>query len=129
MELTLFLSKLLGLYMIIGGLGIMLRRSYFMPVVGAFVEERLTRMVVAILELLGGLALILSHNVWDSLPAAIISSFGWALAIEGTLYLLLSDKMIADGIKVVNRPSWYVFGGLFALVLGTYLAAVGFGVI
>ncbi len=127
MELTILLAKVFGLYLIIGGASIMLRERYFMPVVGAFVEERLTRLVVGILELLGGLFLVVSHTDWSSVPAGIITAFGWVLVIEGTLYLLLPDESVEKLIKAMNSKYWYILGGALAIFLGTYLAGFGFG--
>lgn len=127
MELTILLAKVFGLYLIIGGASIMLRERYFMPVVGAFVEERLTRLVVGILELLGGLFLAVSHTDWSSVPAGIITAFGWVLVIEGTLYLLLPDESVEKLIKAMNSKYWYILGGALAIFLGTYLAGFGFG--
>ncbi len=88
MALTLFLSKVLGIALIIMGTAIMVRRRYFIPVFGAFVEERLTRAVVSMIELVAGLFLVLSHTAWSPPPAAIISVFGWMAVIEATAYLL-----------------------------------------
>lgn len=77
MELTLYLSKVLGIGLTITGAAIMLRRRYFVPVFGAFVKERLTRATVSLIELFAGLFLVIGHNVWSPLPAAVISLLGW----------------------------------------------------
>ncbi len=127
MELTILLAKVFGLYLIIGGASIMLRERYFMPVVGAFVEERLTRLVVGILELIAGLFLAVSHTDWSSIPAGVITAFGWVMVIEGTLYLLLPDESVEKLIKAMNSKYWYILGGALAIFLGTYLAGFGFG--
>ncbi|MFQ5540917.1 MAG: hypothetical protein ACE5F4_01585 [Candidatus Paceibacteria bacterium] len=127
MELTILLSQVFGIYLIIVGAAIMLRKRYFIPVFASFVDERLTRALVAIAELITGLFLILTHNVWTSLPAGIISFAGWALAVEGTLYLLLSDNAVEKLFRVFNVKSWYIAGGIISIALGIYLAGFGFG--
>jgi uncharacterized membrane protein HdeD (DUF308 family) len=127
MELTVYLSQVLGLFLIICGIAIMVRRSYFAPVVGGFVEDRLTRMIVGVLELLAGLFLATAHTDWSTLPASIITAIGWLLVMEGTGYLLLSDKQMTSIIKMANNRVWYVFGGCLSIVLGAYLAFFGFG--
>lgn len=127
--LTLYLAQVLGLYLLIAGAVVMLRKRYFIPVVGAFIEDRMLRLIVAMIEVLGGLALVIGHSVWSSFPAAIITLFGLLLIIEGILYLILSDEMVERYISMVNRPAWYILGGLGSIVLGGYLAAAGFGLI
>jgi predicted phage tail protein len=127
MELTIFLAQLFGLYTIIGGVAIMLRESYYIPVLGAFVKEPLTRLVIALLEVLGGLMLVLLHTNWSSTPAIIITVCGWAVLLEGIFYMLASDKTVEKLVSVCNVKTWYFFGGMISIVLGAYLAGFGFG--
>lgn len=127
MALTIFLAKLFGLYAIIGGVVILIRESYFLPVLGAFVKERLLRLVIAILEVLGGLALVLTHNNWSSLAAGIITVFGWAMLLEGVFYMVASDDAIESLMKVFNNKTWYLFSGILSIAFGIYLTGFGFG--
>src|SRR5690242_3019597 len=94
MTSTILLSQVFGLYFIIVGAAIVIRRRYFLPVFGAFIEERLTRAIVALIELLAGLFLVVMHNDWSSMPAVIISLLGWITTVEGSAYLLLSDEFV-----------------------------------
>lgn len=127
MELTIFLSKVFGLYLLIAGLVIMSRQSYFASVVSRFVEERLTRMILAILELVAGIFLVMGHDDWVTTPGIIITIFGWMLVAEGVLYLALPDKKLAKFIKMFNKPMWYRWGGALSLLLGAYLLSFGYG--
>lgn len=125
--LTILLAKVFGLSLIIGGVAIWARKRHFVPIVGAFVEDKLTRVVVAILELTGGLFLVNTHNIWNTPVEAIVSLFGWCLLLEGSFYLLSSDETVEKVIKPLNNKSWYLLGGVFSILLGVYLAGSGFG--
>jgi hypothetical protein len=127
MTSTILLSQVFGLYFIIVGAAIVIRRRYFLPVFGAFIEERLTRAIVALIELLAGLFLVVMHNDWSSMPAAIISLLGWITAVEGSAYLLLSDEFVEKMFRALNTTSWYVVSGLLSVLGGLYLAGYGFG--
>jgi hypothetical protein len=127
MELTIYLAKVFGIALIIMGAAIMARRRYFVPVFGAFAEERLLRTVTAFIELIGALFLIIGHNVWSPLPAAIITLFGWIALIESVCYMLLPDETVDGLIKSVNKPAWYIGGGVISILIGIYLAGFGFG--
>lgn len=127
MSLTILLSRVLGIFLVIVGAAILIRRHYFIPVFATFAEERLTRVIVCLIELLAGLFLIVVHNEWSSVPAGIISAIGWIALVESTAYLLLPDPLVEQFIRAFNKPLWYVVGGLFAVVVGVYLAAFGFG--
>jgi hypothetical protein len=127
MELTILLSKVFGIYLIIGGLACLIRQKWFMSVVHNFVEEKLLRLVVAIAELVAGLFLIFNHNIWSSFGEGLVSLFGWMMALEGALYLFLSDKAVRKLIGFFNKKGWYTFGGVLSIVLGIYLIRIGFG--
>lgn len=127
MELTLFLAKVFGVYLLVAGATLMVRRGYFVPVLGAFVEQRELRMIVGFVELLAGLFLVMSHIVWSPTPALIITLIGIMTAIEGFMYLVLPDEVIEKWIAKFNVQAWYVCGGLASVVLGGYLASYGFG--
>jgi uncharacterized membrane protein HdeD (DUF308 family) len=129
METTILLSKVLGLFLVIAGFSIMVRKHYFAPVIGGFVEERLMRMLIGILELIAGLFLAVQHMDFSSLPATIISVLGIALVVEGTAYLLMPDHMVKKIIRFYNVPMWYHAGGAFSVLLGAYLVFFGFGLI
>ena len=129
METTLFLSQVLGLFLLIVGSAVLYRKQYLVPVIGEFVEERLMRMVMGILELLAGLFLVLAHTDWSSIPAGIITAIGYLLVIEGTAYLLLPDAAMRWVIRTFNVRLWYHLGGVLAIMLGAYLCAYGFALL
>lgn len=127
METTVYLAQLFGLFLIIVGASVMYRKQYYVPVIGAFVEERLMRMVMGVLELAAGLSIILAHNEWSSPAASIVTTIGYLLVLEGTMYLLLPDKVMGWVIRTFNVKAWYVVGGTLSILLGTYLCFFGFG--
>lgn len=126
METTLLLSKVLGLFLIIVGAVVMVRKEYFIPLISVFVKERFTRLVLSTVELLAGLFLIVTHNDFSSLQAGIISLFGWIAVIESILYLAAPDRTLQKFVSKFNSPAIYVFGGFASIVLGVYLAGIGF---
>lgn len=127
METTILLAKVLGLFIIIVGVIVMVRREYFIPLISVFVKERFTRLVMSVVELVAGLFLVVTHSIFTSAPAAIISAFGWIAVIESILYLAAPDKTLQKMISRFNSPTFYLFGGLASIILGLYLANYGFG--
>lgn len=126
MELTILLSKVFGIYLLVGGLAYMVRRKYFMAVVHDFVSDRALRMILAVAELVAGLFLVLSHNMWDSWPERIVSFAGWMIVVEGVFYLFMPESVIKKVLKVFNTRGWYVVGGIVSILLGIYLVNFGF---
>jgi hypothetical protein len=125
--LTIFLAKAIGIVLVMTGAAIVIRRHYFLPVFGAYVEQRLLRTTMSMIELLAGIFLVVGHNVWSPLPAAMITILGWMAVLEATIYLFLPDRLVAKFIGTFNTANWYVVGGSLASVVGVYLAGFGFG--
>lgn len=125
----LLLAQLLGVYFIIVGGVVMLRRSSVMPAINDLVANRALLMVIALIELAAGLAIVLNYPSITPDWVGVISLVGWMLAVESVLYLALPNKKIQKMIRYFNTESWYVSGGVLSVILGAYLAGVGFGVV
>jgi hypothetical protein len=127
MALTILLAKVIGIVLAVIGAMILIRRQHFLSVFAAYAEQRLLRTTMSMIELLAGIFLVVGHNVWSPLPAALITIIGWMAVLEAAIYLLLSDRLVAKFIATFNTATWYVIGGSLAIVVGGYLAGFGFG--
>ncbi|OHA58100.1 MAG: hypothetical protein A2571_03615 [Candidatus Vogelbacteria bacterium RIFOXYD1_FULL_44_32] len=127
MELSIFLSQALGIYLVLIGLICITRRKMMMAAVADMINNRALIYLVGILELLAGIGLVLVHNIWAWNATVIITITGWAMLIEAIAYLVLPYRVVAKIFRRFNTKNWYVGGGLVAVLLGAYLAAVGFG--
>lgn len=85
--------------------------------------------MISAIELLVALFLVMMHNEWSSIPAVIITLFGWMALMESIVYLALPNRVVEPLIADFNIPMLYVFGGVVALVLGVHLSTFGFGFI
>jgi hypothetical protein len=82
------------------------RRRYFLPVFASYPDQRLLRAVVSMAEVLAGLFLVVMHNRWSPLPAAVITVVGWLVLLEGLLYLALPDDRVRRFIATFNTEGW-----------------------
>lgn len=126
MELTILLSKVFGIYLIVGGLAYTIRQKYFMAVVHDFVGDRALRMVLAVAELGAGLFLVLTHNLWDTWPERLVSLAGWLAVLEGAFYLIMPESVVKKTLRAFNTKGWYIGGGVVSILLGIYLVNFGF---
>ena len=126
--MDLFFAQLFGLYFIIMGAIIAVRRDNVMPSVSRFADEGPLLLVIAVVEIVAGLGLILAFPGF-TLPdlAGWISVIGYMLVVEGVIYLAAPATFVRRFIGYFNRPSWYVVGGVLSVLAGLYLAGKGFG--
>lgn len=127
MELTILLSKILGVYMLIAGLAVLMNRRHLMAGIVAMAKERFAQIMAGIIALLFGLVLVNIHNDWSTLPASIVSLIGWAALVKGLFYLFMPEKGLTKLMHALTERSWYLIDGIVILVAGLYLAGYGYG--
>lgn len=123
---TIFLSQLFGIYFILIGLVVLLRRGSLLPVIREVISNRALLFVVAAIELIAGLALTLTYPAIRASVEGLLSLIGWMLIVEGVLYMLLPMKDVKKMISSFNKPSWYLTGAVISVAMGLYLVAYGF---
>lgn len=125
--MELFFAKLFGLYFIIVGSLIMLRRDSLIPAVIRFARDRALVLIFSALEIAAGLALVIAYPVVGSSVPGIISLVGYILVIEGMFYLAAPAAFMRAMIGYFNKPLWFVIGGFLSILAGIFLAGRGFG--
>ncbi|MHB1087124.1 MAG: hypothetical protein ACYCZ0_05245 [Minisyncoccota bacterium] len=123
------LAQLLGLYFIIVGVIVLYRRRSIMPALSQLVANRALLLVIALVEILAGLSVILTYPTIEPSVEGVIAVIGWVLAIEGVLYLAMPFRVVQRFVRKFNNETWYGTGGAVAVLLGGYLAGIGFGIL
>jgi hypothetical protein len=125
--MELYLAKLLGLYFIIVGIVILIRRKSVMPTVKELASSKALLMVMAIFEIIAGLAIVLSFPMVTWNLGGVLSIVGYMMVVEGIIYLALPSRAVQKFVGWFNRPGWYIGGGILAVIVGICLAGHGFG--
>jgi putative exporter of polyketide antibiotics len=126
---TLFLCRLLGLFCLLAGLTMLIRgREVGELVIAALLHNAPLMFIVGLLMLLGGLALVLLHNVWTGgvLPV-VVTLIGWLTLAKGLLLISLSPEGAAQFYLGDLRYAqlYYVYAA-FSLLIGAGLTYGGF---
>lgn len=125
--LTLFLAKLIGIVAIVKGIAILSKKKECASVVGEFMHDKPLMYFVSILELVGGLAIVLNHNIWaGSTAAVIITIMGWLMIAEGIAVAVLPQRSMTKLFKSFTKGGALNSWGFVALIIGIYLTYVGF---
>lgn len=126
MEISIFLAKIIGLYLIITGIFTFVRYNLLEKIITDISNQRGSLFFMAILTLIMGLLLVVSHNIWVSDWRIIITLIGWLTLIGGLVRLFFLDEMrrMTDW-WLKNKSAMLVLTGIFFL-LGCYLVYKGF---
>lgn len=125
--MELFLAKLFGLYFLIAGGVIMLRQRSLMTTVMELFSSKPLIMLLGLLELGAGLALVIAMPNVTPDWRGVIALIGYTMVAEAVVYLASPYTKVHRFFRHFNTSTWYTSGGLFAVVLGAYLAGKGFG--
>jgi len=94
----------------------------------SIIEDRALLFLSGLMGVTGGLAIVLSHNVWSGgvLPI-MVTLFGWASLIKGMALLVLSpeteSRIFIVGLGYEKYP---ILFAAFALILGVYMTISAF---
>jgi hypothetical protein len=125
MDTSIFLAKALGLYFIIFSIILLINsrkiQNYIIEMsVGPFM------LFSGMIALIIGILMVVSHNVWESDWRVAITLIGWIILIKGIVRLLFPEysfRMVKDFVE--NTVAFYITDVLI-LILGLWLAYMGF---
>ncbi len=122
---TFFLARVFGLYFTILSLYFLIRREAFTARVTAVLENLGTRTVTALVTLIIGILLVVSHNVWVANWSVLITLFAWLIFIKGILRLFFDvdqkcmNWLLKDSVFYPTAIILLLFG-LFFLWMGFF---------
>ncbi len=124
---TIYLGRLIGLFLLIAALAMFLDRDSIVEMATALIDDRALLLIVGLIALVIGLAIVIGHNVWTGgLFPLVITLFGWSQLVRGLLLLFLPVEAQIAFFQVMRLEDFfYVYAGI-PLLLGAYLTAVGF---
>ena len=124
---TVFLARLVGLFLLFLALAMLVQRGAIEPALYALVEDRAALLVVAMIGLLGGLAMILWHNIWSGGPLpVVVTLIGWSLLIRNSLLLFLPSEAVVALFQAFHVDQLYYLYAVIDLAIGIYLTYAGF---
>ena len=124
---TIFLSRLIGLFTILVSLSMFMHKQTMVETVETLVHNRPMLLILGMIALIGGLAMVLGHNVWSggALPI-VVTLFGWSVLIRGLLLLFLPSDAMVNLFEMFHFGELFYIFAVISLVLGIYLTYGGF---
>jgi hypothetical protein len=125
--LTIFLSRLIGLFAVLVSLALLMAKKSGVEAVDALIHDRPLMLTIGIIAVIAGLAMVLSHNVWSggALPV-VVTLLGWIILIRGVLILFLSPDAMVSLVEMFRFEEFFYLYVAIPLFLGLYLTYAGF---
>ena len=126
MDTSIFLARLLGPLFVVLAIGLLVRQDSWRAMAGDFIGSRPLVFLTGFLTLLGGLALVNTHNVWEAGWPLIITIFGWLAVIGGIARMLFPETVMGFGQKMLDSKTYLTSAGVVEGLLGLWLCYVGY---
>ncbi len=127
LPLTLFLAKLIGLLFLAFSLAMALNKKGMIAAVADLMRDRGLMLIGGSTNLIAGLAIVLSHNVWSAgALSAIVTSIGWLLLLRGMVWLAAPPAALDAMYGAVRFERHYYAYTAFVFAAGLGLAIAGF---
>lgn len=125
MDVSIFLAKLIGLYLLVMG-GLWIARGHeVMTLVEEYSASRPAVFLSGIIALLAGIAVAIGHSVWELNWRGLITFFGYMSIVKGASLIAFPDWRRAT-VRWLRNDVVSRLWLLVVLVLGGYLTWVGF---
>lgn len=126
MNTSRFIARLIGPLFLVMGLGTLIEGDLVRALSQEFLSNVSLIYLAGMLTLVGGLAIVNVHNVWEANWRVIITILGWLSVIGGVIRLLLPEKVQALGASMLTHPHAMIISGAVILVVGVILCWTGY---
>lgn len=126
MHTSIFLARLIGPLFLLPGIGILINPRVFRALATEVVRSVTLIYLFGLVDFAGGLAIVLTHNVWEASWRVLITVIGWALLIRGAVRIAVPDTIMGYAPRYVANKRIYPAIGAAAVILGLVLCYFGF---
>lgn len=123
MALSIFLAKLLGLYFLLIATDLLLRKNELKQAVKDFASSKGLLVLSGSNSLLFGLAIVISHPIYEINWQGFITILGYLLILRGIYRVAFPSTFQKMLVSFFHREYWSLF--LVLCTLGIYLAYSG----
>lgn len=125
MDTSLFLARVLGLYLIIVSGVLLFNKAYVRKAIGSVLQNEGIQLVLGIITLILGILLVLFHNLWVENWRVVITLLAWLVFLQGILRLYRPD-VVRGWMQAMRKDRVYHIVASIAGLLGLYLGYMGF---
>ena len=117
---TIFLAKVMGIFALVEGFSMILRRRMLLTVFHEMARIRAIHYIIGVVTTILGLLVIVGHNIFADTLSTMVTLVGWFMFFEGASFLFVSQTIVGRMVRMIDRPFWYYIIGVGYLILGAY---------
>jgi hypothetical protein len=126
MPISLFIAKLLGPMFLVLGVALLTRPEAFRALLREFIASGVLLYMAGFFGLLGGLALLLTHNVWTLDWRLLITLIGWTTLIRALATIFSPQWIASAGAWLIEHKGAFPVSAALDLIVGAILTYFGY---
>jgi hypothetical protein len=126
MEVSVFLGRALGIYLLIVSLSMLFNHKVFFRTFQQWFEQPATITLTAFISIILGILMVLVHNVWVLDWRLVITLLAWLTLIKGIIRLNFPHAVPQTMEYFHQRRSAYFALAIFCLLLAVFLLIFSF---
>ncbi len=126
MDTSIFLAKLIAPLLLAISAAMLINPTNMREMATDFLEHRGLIFLAGFLTLLGGVAIVITHNVWVLDWPVIITILGWLSVIGGVFRIVFPDSVRAIGNRMLEKSAPITVSAICQAILGIWLFYVGY---
>jgi uncharacterized membrane protein len=126
MQTSLFIAKLLGPVFLVVGAALLTRPEAFRALLREFVASGALMYLAGFFGLIGGLALVIVHNVWALDWRLVITLIGWASLVRALATIFRPQAIVSIADRLIEYRGVFPAAAVIDLVIGAALSYFGY---
>ncbi len=125
MDVSHFLAKVVGIYMILAGLLVALKHHSLREMINEYFNSPALVMIGGMMSVIIGLLLVVSHNVWELNWKIVITLMGYLTLFKGILHWFFTESAASWASKF-SAGKFNLYASIVMIMLGIYLTYIGY---
>lgn len=126
MDLSVFLAKVIGLYLFVLCFGFLVNKKNLKPILIDFLKSPPLVFLSGFLALIIGLLIVTSHNIWVMGWPVLITIIGWLSLIKGVIRVICPQFVVTKVQKWIKNDTFYYTAFIIFLIVGLILIYYGY---
>ena len=118
-------ARVLGPFLAIVAIVAVIRMRDMPQLLSEFTASSVWPWVTGTFVLLGGVAIVASHQIWRGPAAIIVSVLGWLLVVRGIVLLAFPDVLASVADRIIDLEGAWIPILVVMAVIGLYLTYIG----
>lgn len=126
MTASIFIARLLGPVFLLLGIAMLVKPVRFRAIIEDFLDSPAMIYLAAFFGLIGGIALVLTHNLWVADWRVILTLIGWITIVRALVTIFAPEFLVNAASRLSTNRPWLLAIEAVNIALGLVITYFGY---